>query len=99
MDDNQARRLVSLYADMILRISYQYLKHTHDSEDICQTVLLKYLTHELDFDSQEHEKAWLIRVTVNACRDLLRSFFRRNAVPLEELSEQLLEVYYPPEDE
>lgn len=86
MDDNQARRLVSLYADMILRISYQYLKHTHDSEDICQTVFLKYITHEMVFDSQEHEKAWIIRTTINACKDHLKSAFFRRTVALEDAS-------------
>ena len=66
MDEAQARRLVDTYADMILRISYQYLKQTYDAEDICQTVFLKYLTAELSFDSVEHEKAWIIRTAINA---------------------------------
>ena len=44
MKEAQARRLVETYADMILRISFQYLKQTMDAEDICQTVFLKYLT-------------------------------------------------------
>ena len=57
MDEFQARRLVNTYADMILRISYQYLKQTYDAEDICQTVFLKYITNNMSFDSIEHEKA------------------------------------------
>ena len=40
------------------------------------------------FESPEHEKAWLIRVTINACRDLVKSFFRSRTVPLEELLDQ-----------
>ena len=44
MDTQQANRLVAQYSNMILRISYQYLKQTYDAEDICQTVFLKYLT-------------------------------------------------------
>ena len=48
MDEFQARRLVNTYADMILRISYQYLKQTYDAEDICQTVFLKYITNNMD---------------------------------------------------
>ena len=84
MDEFQARRLVSLYADMILRISYQYLKQTCDAEDICQTVFLKYLTNEPQFDSLEHEKAWIIRTAINACKDHLKSAFFRRTVSLEE---------------
>lgn len=84
MDEFQARRLVSLYADMILRISYQYLKQTCDAEDICQTVFLKYLTSAPAFDSPEHEKAWIIRTAINTCKDHLKSAFFRRTVPLEE---------------
>lgn len=80
----QASRLVSRYADMILRISYQYLKQTCDAEDICQSVFLKYLTANLRFQSPEHEKAWIIRTTINACKDHLKSAFFRRTAPLEE---------------
>ena len=51
-------------------------------------MFLKYALSSLRFSSPEHEKAWLIRVTVNACKDLLKSFFRSRTVPLEELLEQ-----------
>ena len=86
--EQEANRAIELYSDMIRKICMLHLKNDADTEDIFQTVFLKYLLHSAPFESEEHEKAWLIRVTVNACRDLLRSFFRRNAVPLEELSEQ-----------
>ena len=82
-DESQARRLVELYADMILRVSYQYLKQTCDAEDICQTVFLKYLTGSPCFDSPEHEKAWILRTTINACKDHLKSAFFRRTVSLE----------------
>ena len=84
MDEFQARRLVDTYADMILRISYHYLKQTCDAEDICQSVFLKYLTADCRFDSIEHEKAWIIRTTINTCKDHVKSAFFRRTVPLEE---------------
>lgn len=84
MDEVQAQRLVHLYADMILRISYQYLKQTCDAEDICQTVFLKYMTMQIAFDSAEHEKAWIIQTTINACKDHLKSAFFRKTVALED---------------
>lgn len=83
MEEFQARRLVEAYADMILRISYQYLKQTCDAEDICQTVFLKYLTGNCQFDSVEHEKAWIIHTTMNTCKDHVKSAFFRRTVPLE----------------
>lgn len=87
MDEFQARRLVDLYADMILRISYQYLKQTCDAEDICQTVFLKYLTNAPKFDSIEHEKAWIIRTTINACKDHLKSAFFRQTAALDDAAQ------------
>lgn len=87
MDEVQARRLVNRYSDMILRISYQYLKQTFDAEDICQTVFLKYITADLSFDSPEHEKAWIIRTTINACKDHLKSAFFRRTVALEDAAQ------------
>lgn len=86
MDPREAERLVNTYADLILRLSYTYLKSAQDGEDICQTVLLKLLTGDEVFESPEHEKAWVVRTTVNACKDELRAF-RRRAVPLEEAPE------------
>ena len=60
MDDmEQAERLANTYADAILRLSYTYLKNTHDAQDICQTVFLKLLEKPRAFDSPEHEKAWI----------------------------------------
>ncbi len=86
MDGMEAKRLVDLYADMILRISYSYLKQTCDAEDICQTVFLKILTKGIRFTSPEHEKAWIIRTTVNCCKDHVKSAYFRRSVPLEEAS-------------
>lgn len=82
-DQSEAERLVHTYSDLILRLSYTYLKSTHDAEDICQTVFLKLLTGGPAFDSPEHEKAWIIRATANACKDVLRSAFRQRTVALE----------------
>ena len=82
-DKAEAERLVYTYSDLILRLSYTYLKSTHDAEDICQTVFLKLLTSGQTFDSPAHEKAWIIRTTANACKDVLRNTFRRRTVALE----------------
>ena len=81
-------RAIDQYADTVKRICVLYLKNHADTEDIFQTVFLKYTLCPTAFESAEHEKAWLIRVTINACKDLLRSFFRRRTVPLEEAAQQ-----------
>lgn len=85
--ETQAERLVSTYADMILRLSYTYLHTTADAEDICQTVLLRVMTGAPRFSDPEHERAWIIRTTINACKDLLKSAARRTTVSLEAAGE------------
>lgn len=82
-DRAQAEYLVDTYSDMILRLSYTYLKSTHDAEDICQTVFLKYLACGQIFDSPEHEKAWILRTAVNACKDVLKSSWRTRTCDIE----------------
>ena len=81
--DTEAQRLVQTYADLILRLGYTYLKSTHDAEDVCQNVLIKLLQTDRAFESAEHERAWIVRATANACKDALRSGFRRHTVGLE----------------
>ena len=86
--EEAVREAIDRYADMVKRICFIHLKNEADTEDIFQTVFLKYAMSEVEFASREHEKAWLIRVTINACKDLLKSFFRRRTVPLDAYVEQ-----------
>ncbi len=87
LDAQRVEQLVEDYSDLILRLSYTYLRSTQDAEDICQTVFLKLLTGEVRFESREHEKAWIVRAVINACKDELRAFRRRRTVPMEEAPE------------
>jgi RNA polymerase sigma-70 factor (ECF subfamily) len=80
----EAGRAVEKYADTVRRICFIHLKNFSDVEDVFQNVFLKYLLHNKPFDSDEHERAWLIRVAVNSCKDLLKSFFRRKVFSLNE---------------
>ena len=79
---------IQRYGDTVRRLCMLHLKNEADSQDIFQTVFLKYLLYRGEFESPEHEKAWFIRVTLNACKDLLKSVFRSRTVSLEELSPQ-----------
>ena len=86
--EGEVTRAIEAYSDTVKRLCLIHLKNQADTEDIFQTVFLKYALSDLVFESAEHEKAWLIRVTVNACKDLLKSFFRTHTVPLDSLLEQ-----------
>ncbi|QNL43506.1 sigma-70 family RNA polymerase sigma factor [Oscillibacter hominis] len=88
MDQNtRAEYLVNTYADTILRLSYSYLKNTEDAKDVCQNVLVKLMSEERDFASREHEKAWILRTTANACKDVLKSPWRKRVCDLEACAE------------
>jgi len=80
----EAERLVETYSDLVLRLSYTYLKSREDAKDICQTVFLKLLEKPRAFDSPEHEKAWIIRTAANACKDMLKSHWHRTRADLQE---------------
>ncbi len=86
--EQETIRAIERYSDTIQRLCMVHLKNDADTEDIFQTVFLKYVLSSVSFESDEHEKAWFIRVTINACKDLLRSFFRRHTIPLDSIIEQ-----------
>ena len=78
---------VNKYGDLVLRLCLIHLKNKADSDDIFQEVFLRYYRHNDSFESDEHEKAWIIRVTNNACKDLLRNFFHSRTVSIDEIGE------------
>lgn len=91
----EVNRAIEQYSDMVRRLCLIHLKNYTDTEDIFQTVFLKYVLSSVAFENEEHEKSWFIRVTINACKDLLKSFFRRHITSLDEIIEKPAEM---PED-
>lgn len=86
--EEEASKAIERYGNTVRRLCMMHLKNHADTEDIFQTVFLKYVLSSVSFESDEHEKAWLIRVTINACKDLLKSFFRSRTVSLDQLLDQ-----------
>lgn len=80
----QFEPLVHTYSDTVYRIAYQALKNRADAEDVMQTVLFKLFETDTVFETKEHIRAWLIHVTVNESRKLLRTPWRKRILPLEE---------------
>lgn len=83
-----AKRLVESYSDQLLRVAYSLLNSVPDAQDVCQEALLKRLDHSEQFESPQHERAWLIRVTINLCKNLRRSPWRTRTVGLDTVAEQ-----------
>lgn len=73
------------YTDMVLRLAAHYAPNLSDAEDVVQDVFEKLVRFEKGFESEEHLKAWLIRVTINHCKSRLRAPWHTRRLPLEEL--------------
>ena len=74
--DEQFTRLAKQYIDTVFRVALNYLKSGADADDVTQNVFLKLWKEKKPFDSEEHIRNWLIRVTINECKSMLRSPWR-----------------------
>lgn len=83
-DSTDATRFVQTYADLILRLSLSYGLSRQDAQDICQELFLKLLSTHQTFSGAEHEKAWVIRATGNACKNLKRAAHWSRRADLDE---------------
>lgn len=82
--DDMFREKYERYSKMLFRIAFLHLGSTHDAEDVLQNVFMKLLYSSPKFKDEEHEKAWLIRVTQNHCKNVLKSSARKNNCELNE---------------
>lgn len=82
---DEAVLAIDRYGDMVRRICFMQLKNYADVEDVFQEVFLKYVLHTAPFESDAHERAWLIRVSINTCKDVLKSFFKRRVRSIEDV--------------
>lgn len=84
VDCDFIQKALQTYADMVVRIAFQNLRNQADAEDVLQEVFIRLLCSDTAFENDEHLKAWLIRVTINRCRDIARSAWLRKTVELNE---------------
>ena len=80
--------LARKYMDTVFRVAMNYLKNKTDADDVTQNVLLKFYKSDVDFESEEHVKHWLIRVALNECKNFLRFPWQKYA-SLEDYMETL----------
>lgn len=82
--DNYISYIVNKYSDMVLRLALTYLKNMSDAQDVCQNVFIKIFEQNKTFTDSEYEKAWIIRVTINACKDILKSPWKKRFLSINE---------------
>ena len=84
MTEERAEYLVAHYADLLVRIGKTWLGDLDDAKDVCQTVLIKLLEDPRDFPDQVQERAWVVRLAVNECKNWRKTAWFRRRVPLDE---------------
>ncbi len=85
--------LYKQYYTMVYRLCLLMLKNTQDAEDATQSVFLKVMEKQPVFTDEDHTRAWLLTVTRNYCRDVMRSFWHKKRTDMEQLPEQAAEPF------
>lgn len=88
--DVDLESVIDRYSDMLYKICFLILKNEQDTKDVLQETFLIYYTKKPKFESEEHKKAWLIKVSQNKCKEFLRFHKRHAALPLEDMEETLV---------
>lgn len=83
-EENNYQLTVEEYGNMVYRLAFFYTNSKYDADDIYQDVFLKYLQNKKQFKNEEHKKAWLIKVTINSCKKLWLSSWKRKTDLLSE---------------
>ena len=81
---SELEEVMGRYQTMVFRLAYSYTRSRADAQDLCQEVFLRYFCSRPPFASEEHRRAWLLRVTVNRCKTHLTSWWVRRTVPLDD---------------
>jgi RNA polymerase sigma-70 factor (ECF subfamily) len=86
--DNEIERIMDSYGDIVLKTCYLYLKDIQRAEDAFQEVFLKIYKKYGSFKGQSSEKTWIMSITINVCKDILRSSWLKRVLLMENLSEE-----------
>ena len=82
-------RAIENYSNMLYKICFLMLKNEQDTKDVLQETFLAYMTKRPHFHSEEHKKAWLIKVSQNKCKEFLRFHKTHAGIPLDEVDESI----------
>ena len=80
----ELERVMETYGNTVYRLAYSQLRSTADADDIYQEVFLRYFQKRPRFESEEHRKGWLLRVTINRAKSFATSPWKKHNVPLED---------------
>ena len=91
--DEELSQIYHRHVKTVYRVCFMYMKNNHDTEDMVQNSFLRLLKDGTRFESEEHEKAWLIRTATNLCKDHFRHWWNRR-VGMDAIAEVAAEDAY-----
>lgn len=91
MEQEVFQSVINRYQDTVYRVALHCLGRPQDAEDAMQDVFLRLYIRKESFESEEHLRRWLIRITINVCRDMLKNPWRRRRVSLDRVPEPIFE--------
>ena len=84
---NDLEEVIDNYGNLLYKICFPILKNEQDTKDVLQETFLAYYTKKPSLKSEEHRKAWLIKVSQNKCKEFLRFHKRHACLCLEDMEE------------
>lgn len=84
VNENRVLECYQKYKGTVFKLAYSYCKNMTQAEDIFQDVFEKFMQKAPDFSDEYHEKAWFIRVTINACKNVLKLKWNKERVQYED---------------
>jgi len=84
----QINEIINTYKRTVYAAALSHTRNKHDADDVFQEVFLVYFSKNPVFENEEHRKAWLIRTTLNHCKKITLSSWRKKTVPLDNSHEQ-----------
>lgn len=81
--------LIDKYKNNLFVIAFNVCKNVQDAEDVVQDTFIQYITLKKDYETEQHIRAWLIRVAINKAKNKNNIFFKRNTISLEDYKESL----------
>lgn len=88
MDAFKFNAIANEYIDVVYRVSLSYCKNKSDAEDVVQNTFIKLLKTDTEFVDDEHIRNWLVKVAVNECKNISKSFWYRNITSFDELEKE-----------
>lgn len=82
--DDCMENVIKTYSNMVYRLAFSQTRNKSDADDIYQEVFFRYIKEKPKFETEEHKKAWFLRVTINCCKKMWVSAWIRKIVPIDE---------------